>query len=677
MKLNLNHIAALLSLAFLTNFLQAQAPEGYTWQDVSSVDFGAGANHFTIKAATSGLGGEVELRLDAADGPVIGHAFFHQTGGPDYFLDYECDLNQTVSGTHDVYMNFLDYAEPLSDEVLEIGDFQFSLIEEEPVSPEGDLHIYPPVPGLDPSPYFEIYIQKVSELNAVNLADVTNWETPFAWFTQCPDYVENGGNKGYYSSYIGGWSNTYTNFELDPNTPIVVKIVRKDDTGDDAPSGPISSAMVRPAQKVDSWEIINGEVYVTLSNPALVAVDIDGQMEDRISPRATPTGWNAAAFPFRNKKDGAHSVTIFANPFIEDKPNPDDPGVLVLKAGEEIPGNLDELDWDILYFEPGIHITTADADAEGNLVERRWEPDDPITLRDNKSYYIPGDAIVYGNFTDINRTDNNSVNIRVFGHGTVSGSKIDWYKAFPEYPDGYTDAWWTRAVYLRNAENCHYEGITVADPAFHTLCLDSKVNDTYEANTIKWAKVIAWRTNTDATSVGGSVLMEDCFFRAQDDGHYTGGTTLMRRVVFWHDVNGMTFRSTFLTRRYSEDNAPNIPKKIVYDDIDVIYARGVFGNPNSTGYAIFGIPSGSNNETLDGGVENTGQMLIFKNIRVTDPHPCRNFLGFDVDEKIGDLAGIRFENVSYQSKQVFGWKNTLLGIPQCGHPKFCFRQCYH
>jgi len=372
-KFNLKHIVATLSMVFFANFLQAQTPEGFTWQELHSVIFGDGANHFTIKAASKGLGGEVELRLDAADGPVIGHAFFHHTGDSSYFLPYECELKQTVSGTHDVYMSFLDYSEPDAGGVLNTGDFEFSLAEEPLVVAGDSLYIYPPVPGLEPSPYYEIYIQKVSELNSANLSEVTNWKTPFAWFTQCPDYAADGNNKGYYSTYIGGWSNTYTNFELEPNTPIVVKIVRKDDTGDDAPAGPIDAAVVRPANRVDSWEIIDGDVYVTMSNPALVAVDIDGQMETRVSPRATPTGWNAAAFPFRSKEKGAHSVTIFANPFIKDKPNPDDPGVLVVKAGEKIPTTqeLQNKNWDILYFEPGVHRASADVDSEGNLVERR------------------------------------------------------------------------------------------------------------------------------------------------------------------------------------------------------------------------------------------------------------------------------------------------------------------
>ena len=91
-KNNLSHYLIILNILFFINFIQAQTPAGYTWQKVENVNFGEGANHFTINAASSGLGGEVELRLDKADGIVIGRVFFHHTGDSSYYLPYECDL---------------------------------------------------------------------------------------------------------------------------------------------------------------------------------------------------------------------------------------------------------------------------------------------------------------------------------------------------------------------------------------------------------------------------------------------------------------------------------------------------------------------------------------------------------------------------------------------------------
>ena len=39
-----------------------------------------------------------------------------------------------------------------------------------------------------------------------------------------------------------------------------------------------------------------------------------------------------------------------------------------------------------------------------------------------KDYYIPGDAIVYGTMNN-NRVWNDGHNIRIFGHGTLSGER--------------------------------------------------------------------------------------------------------------------------------------------------------------------------------------------------------------------------------------------------------------
>ena len=676
MRINLNHFIALLSMVFFANFVQAQVPAGFTWQDIKSVDFGTGANHFTISAASYGSGGEVELRLDANDGPVIGRAYFHHIGisktYPDSsvnFMDYECGLKQTVSETHDVYMNFQDYTKPVLGGVLKIGAFKFDKVGNSSVTNKNRLHVYPPVPGLNPSPYYEYRVQKVSELNSSNLADVTNWETPFAWFTNSP--LQNTPGYGY-ASYIGGWSHTYTNFELDPNTPIVVKITRKAVIGDDAPSGSIKFAAVHPAHKIDSFKIINGEVYITMSKPAHVTIDIDGQLDSRNAPRARD-GWDGSAFPYTSRKLGCHAVSIFANPFIDDKPDPTTPGVLVIKAGELIPADINTRSWTTLYFEPGVHKMSVDKNTQGELVERRWDPKDVITLKSNKTIYIPGDAIVYGNFTDYNRTTGTTENIRLYGHGTISGSKILFWQAWPGYPNNeYPNSQWHKAVSVRDAKNVRVEGITVSDPANHTLSIGGTLNQAYQPNSIKWAKVIAWRPNSDATSLGGHTYIEDCFLRTQDDGHYIGGAIPMRRIVFWHDVNGATFRGDFTTQRFDANNASNVPKEILIEDIDVIYARGVFGFSNSTDFGIIQ-GSGGGNKILKDGVENTGQMVHFRNINIEDPKPVRHLFAMEAGkDKTGDLAGIRFENVIYKAKQTFGWKGGIIGTPNSAYRNFVF-----
>jgi hypothetical protein len=170
----LNQHTIILSLFFCVTIFHAQSPSAFTWQDVITVDFGLEANHFNIKAASEGSGGELELRLDAANGPVIGRVYFNHTGSSLYFLDYECDLKQTLSGVHDVYMNFQDYSEPTKGGVLQIGNSNFDFIKHTKLITTNRLQIYPFVSGLEPSPYYEYQIQKVSALNSANLASVSN-----------------------------------------------------------------------------------------------------------------------------------------------------------------------------------------------------------------------------------------------------------------------------------------------------------------------------------------------------------------------------------------------------------------------------------------------------------------------------------------------------------------------
>ena len=53
----------------------------------------------------------------------------------------------------------------------------------------------------------------------------------------------------------------------------------------------------------------------------------------------------------------------------------------------------------------------------------------------NKSYYIPGDAIVYGTMNN-NHDGKDGMFIKIFGHGTLSGDKLP----HPDYADPPVDA---------------------------------------------------------------------------------------------------------------------------------------------------------------------------------------------------------------------------------------------
>jgi hypothetical protein len=623
------------------------------WVGYKDFDFGDKANRISIEAATPKAGGRIELRIDSLSGPPIAVINVRHTGSWTHFMEFETTLSSEISGTHHLFLKFVDTLK--NPDLFKTRNIYVSK-EEPPVKTQlhrkDQLHVYDPVPGLSASPYYAFSVQKVSELNAANPEDATNWETPFAWFTRCVDKKNPPpASTAYFRDFIGSWSHTYCNFEMGPDTPIVVKIKRLDKDG--APSGPITSAVPHPARHVQSCKIINGEVYVTMPHPALVAIDIDGQMDSRDAPRAKPfPDWGWGTFPYANEKDATHAVTIFANPFIDDKPNLDDPSVYAVE-----PGTLPPTDgpWTTLYFKPGIHKMSVDEN--GN--ERDWRPPtDVIKLLSGKQYYIPGDAILYGNFNDYN-SGGSTENVRLFGHGTISGTKIahwqDWSDEFKankiEGVDRYKSL---RVLEINGAKNCVFEGLTVADPAEHGFYMFGSSGN-FKPNYIRWVKTISWRVNNDAGGISGNTYIEDCFLRHQDDGLYLDNMRGIRRIVLWSDVNGCPLRLSFILRA-ARNMTEGFPQHLIVEDIDIIYSRMAFGSSSGIMESV-----GFEQAKYSDGTPNSGQHLVFRNLRVSDPRPQRVLFEVGAGPKNRPLKGLTFENVNVEFPHTWGSSSRLKG----------------
>ena len=235
----------------------------------------------------------------------------------------------------------------------------------------GVLGVYGPVPGLPPSPYYSLQLRE---------GGTQDWLDTFTLLTECTG-EKFCNTTGMFNS-LGGWSNSYLNFEMKEGVEVEVKLTR-------LYGEPVTKAVVHPREAVRRCEVREGEVYLSLDRPALFTVDINGQMDDQ------DTGKGYEGPPI-------HTVTIFANPFIS-KPSLSDPGVHQVSPGEEAPT---EGPWHTLYFLPGLHdIGTA------------------FRLHANRSYYIPGEAVVYGTMNN-NKTWGDGHDILIFGHGTLSGDKL-------------------------------------------------------------------------------------------------------------------------------------------------------------------------------------------------------------------------------------------------------------
>ena len=146
--------------------------------------------------------------------------------------------------------------------------------------------------------------------------------------------------------------------------------------------------------------------YVTITiNKSGKIYNLDGQDTGKL-PKPSRSG--------NPNYDGPpiHTLTIFANPFIDDEPDIFDEGVLAIEPGEEVPT---EGDWHTLYFMPGLHNVGLDFRIHSN----RWFlfSLDEITMSLNRSYYIPGDAVVFGTINNGERAHNED------------GSNIRWLRS--------------------------------------------------------------------------------------------------------------------------------------------------------------------------------------------------------------------------------------------------------
>ena len=193
-----------------------------------------------------------------------------------------------------------------------------------------NLGVYEPVPGLDPSPYYSF---RVRELGS------EEWLGTFALFTECT--AEKLCNTTGAFELLNGWSNTYLNFEMKDGVNIEIQISKLDEEGNMVD---IKKAAVHPVDAAKRCDTNSGRTVVRINKTGLFTVDIDGQMDDKETGKL-PDGTIYAGPPI-------HTLTIFANPFLQDKPSLEDAGVQTVKPTEQAPT---EGDWHTLYFLPGVH----------------------------------------------------------------------------------------------------------------------------------------------------------------------------------------------------------------------------------------------------------------------------------------------------------------------------------
>jgi len=339
---------------------------------------------------------------------------------------------------------------------------------------------------------------------------------------EIPDINQTNGTNSstsvqHYPNATAAWSQTYGNIEMSYNQPVEVEIAAKN--GFKIAGKDFFKATVHPSHKASAATVTNGKVYFTISNPAQVAIDINGQMDDYnafVNPIGAPT----------------HTITLFANPVIK-KPLLNRTRTFYVENGK-MP-TVSPSTYDTLYFKPGVH----DIGMNNKIYP-------------GKAVYIPGDAIVYASISNYGVSfagfSKAGEIIKIFGYGTISGARTK----HPYYVLN-SDANNHRPIAIDNALNYQIIGVTVADPANFSVWTPSG-----SGGFLSYVKVIGWRANGDGLGNGDNV--NDCFVRTNDDCSYVRGNR--KRVTYWKDnISAIWYMSAVWT------------SPILIEDCDVLYCR--------------------------------------------------------------------------------------------------------
>lgn len=280
-----------------------------------------------------------------------------------------------------------------------------------------------------------------------------------------------------------------------------------------------------------------------------------------------------------------HPLLIFANPLENEMPSPKDTN--------------------IVYFGPGFHD-----------IGIGYE------IKSNKTVYLHGDAYVKGQFVS-----KDSKNITIKGRGILSGET---------HPAGSAN----HMISFTDSKNITIEGITIIHAPRYKITLRGS------HHTIKNVKMMGWWFSTDGISAGDNTLIENCFFKVNDDAVklYSQNTTV-KNCVIWQLENGAPFMISWnMPRDYSNCNISNI---------DVVRVEHEWDNENlAVVCAIHGASAHISKMTFENiNVENSNWRMFHL---VTRPNRWASW-----HQSKGSISDLEFKNITQTDNPAI--KSLIIG----------------
>lgn len=258
----------------------------------------------------------------------------------------------------------------------------------------------------------------------------------------------------------------------------------------------------------------------------------------------------------------------------------------------------------VIYFGPGVHNIGAD-----------------FSIGSNKTVYISGGAYVKGKFNS-----RSTENVKIIGRGILSGEDFK-HKT-------------SHMIKFRECKNVLIEGITVIDSPNFIISLRGS------NHTVRNVKMIGWYFNTDGVCTGYNGLVEDCFFKLNDDAVklYFSNMTV-RDCVIWQMENGAPLQISW--------NMPSDNRGFHVKNIDVIRVEHEWNNRNE---AVFDSIHGGRGHLSD---------YFFEDIRIENADWRLFYITIDKNEFADSSRGMgRISNLTFRNITVDGSMkkpNTIKG----------------
>ena len=280
-----------------------------------------------------------------------------------------------------------------------------------------------------------------------------------------------------------------------------------------------------------------------------------------------------------------HPLFVFANPLEENVPDKDDPNVI--------------------FFGPGYH-----------------EIGDSNEIPTGKTVYISGGAYLMGQFQA-----NDVSGVKIRGRGILSGEA---YEARTK----------NHMVTMRNANSIEMEGITLIHAPRYFVALRGKYHYLHNL------KMMGWWFSTDGISAGENTLIENCFFKVNDDAvKLYQENTEVRNCVIWQLENGAPFMISW--------NGSKDFGNIHVHDIDIIRVEHHWDNENlAVICAIHGGKANISDFIIENLCIDNSKWRLFH--LVTRPNRWGNW-----HPEMGSLSNFTFRNIEFSGAQSI--KSLIMG----------------